>query len=65
MDCVKRGIYAQVCSHTGSPAHRNSKLRKKRKKRQIRDSKEGMKTEESKVGTKVRSPEGLSIAEVT
>ena len=55
----------KVCSHTGSPAHRNSKLGKKRKKRRRRDSKEGMKTERSKVGTKDRSPEGLSIAEVT
>ena len=55
----------KVCSHTGNLAYRNSKLGKKRKKRQRRDSKEGMKTEGSKMGSKDRSPECLSIAEVT
>ena len=55
----------KVCSHTGPPAHRNSKLGNKRKKRQKRDCKERMKIEGSKMGTKDRSPEGLSIAEVT
>ena len=65
MDCRKRGIYAQSVFPHRIPAHRNSKLRKKKKKRQIRDSKERIITEKNKVGTKDRSPEGLSIAEVT
>jgi hypothetical protein len=55
----------EVCSHTRSPAHRNSSLRKKKKKKQGRDNEEVMKTERSTVGTKDRSSEGLSIAEGT
>ena len=58
----KRGIYAQVCSHTGSTAHRNSKLRKKRKKRQIRDSKQEMKTETAKWARKIEVPKAYTCS---